>query len=189
MKTKVAQHVPRTNISIWHLTFDLYVTFDHRHENKSCSLCPKSQGIKLDKMTTWQLGWFPAFVWFSDIFIPWRPIHRDKTMMITMITEIITMISMMITVYVYYHDDYRDDYHDNYHEDYHDYHNDYCDDYHEAWTLNLTHQFHLWKHCFPCLPFQYRICCDHQKAVGVKGLLHILHRGPVSHVTLANGPC
>merc|ERR1712072_1636596 len=26
-------------------------TFDHRHENKSCSACPKSQGIKLDNLT------------------------------------------------------------------------------------------------------------------------------------------
>ena len=29
------------------------VTFDHRHENKSCLACPKSKGTKLDNLTTW----------------------------------------------------------------------------------------------------------------------------------------
>ena len=41
------------------------------------------------------------------------------------------------------------DYHDNYHRDYHNANHDYHDYYHEAWTLNLLHLFHLWKHCFP----------------------------------------
>ena len=70
--------------------------------------------------------------------------------MITMITVMITMITAFITMMISY-SDYHEDYHDNYHEDYYDNHNDYCDDYHEALTLNLTHQFHLWKQCFPCL--------------------------------------
>ena len=48
-----------------------------------------------------------------------------------------------------YHDDYYD-YHDNYHDDYHNENHDYRDDYHDAWTLNLSHLVHLWKHCFPC---------------------------------------
>ena len=63
MKTKVVQHVQRINISIshitcdmwkakcdmWHVICDIYVTylqiltFEHRHENKSCSACPKDQ--------------------------------------------------------------------------------------------------------------------------------------------------
>ena len=28
------------------------ITFDHRHENESCSACPKSQGIKLNNLKT-----------------------------------------------------------------------------------------------------------------------------------------
>ena len=64
MKTRVVQHVPRINISIWHLTFDMrnvtcdiwhakcdmlhvtllqILTSEQRHENKSCSECPKDQ--------------------------------------------------------------------------------------------------------------------------------------------------
>ena len=64
MKTKVVHHVPRINISIWHMTFDMrnvtcdiwhakcdmlhvtllqILTSEHRDENKSCSACPKDQ--------------------------------------------------------------------------------------------------------------------------------------------------
>ena len=37
--------------------------FEHRHENKSCSACPKEQTWQL-----WKLYRFPALVWLSDIF-------------------------------------------------------------------------------------------------------------------------
>ena len=48
------------------------------------------------------------------------------------------------------HDNYHDDYYD-YHDNYHNENHDYRDDYHDAWTVNLSHLVHLWKHCFPCL--------------------------------------
>ena len=87
MKTKVVQHVPRINLSIWHLTLDTwqmtlldtwhftYATFEHRHENKSCSLCPKDQHKYLEHLTHVthvKLERFPAPVWLSDIF-SWEP--------------------------------------------------------------------------------------------------------------------
>ena len=46
MKTKVVQHVPRIkldNLTTWQLD-----TFEHRHENKSCSACLKDQTRQLD---------------------------------------------------------------------------------------------------------------------------------------------
>ena len=63
MKTKLVQHVPAINLSSWHLTLDTwqmtlldtwhftYATFEHRHENKSCSLCPKDQHKYLEHLT------------------------------------------------------------------------------------------------------------------------------------------
>ena len=57
MKTKVVQHVPAINLSIWHLTLDIhftYATFEHRHENKSCSACPMDQHKHLT-FDTWQM--------------------------------------------------------------------------------------------------------------------------------------
>ena len=65
----------------------------------------------------------------------------------------LTLLSIDMKTKVVQHDNYHDDYydyHDNYHDDYHNENHDYRDDYHDAWTLNLSHLVHLWKHCFPC---------------------------------------
>ena len=61
------------------------MTFEPRHENKSCSACPEDQ-LKLFKISNFRIFknfqifkfskkfkfsnflWFPAFVWLSDIF-------------------------------------------------------------------------------------------------------------------------
>ena len=73
-----------SDLTTWQLD-----TFEHRHENKSCSACSKDQTLQPDNMTTWQhdtfehrhenkryssclkdqtwqLYWFPAHVWLSD---------------------------------------------------------------------------------------------------------------------------
>ena len=88
---------------------------------KNCSACPESQGIELDNLTTWQ----PDNLTLLSIDMKTKVVQHDN-----------------------YHDDYYD-YHDNYHDDYHNENHDYRDDYHDAWTLNLSHLVHLWKHCFP----------------------------------------
>ena len=69
------------------------MTFEPRHENKSCSACPEDQ-LKLFKISNFQIFkkfqifkfsknfkisnflWFPAFVWLSDIFYNK---HQTKT--------------------------------------------------------------------------------------------------------------
>ena len=94
--------------------------------------------IKFDNLTTWQL----------NNLTNWQP-------------DNLTLLSIDMKTKVVQHDNYHDDYydyHDNYHDDYHNENHDYRDDYHDAWTLNLSHLVHLWKHCFPCLSI-VRICC------------------------------
>ena len=69
MKTKVVQHVESEWMRVKEWEWDIErvreceserVTFEHRHENKSCSVWREWECERVI--------WFPAFVWHSDIF-------------------------------------------------------------------------------------------------------------------------
>ena len=60
-KTKVLQHVPRINISIWHLKFDIW-------HMSLLSIDMKTKVVQ--NIQTFIHSWFPASVWRSDIFLP-----------------------------------------------------------------------------------------------------------------------
>ena len=91
------------------------------------SRVPRNRTWQLDNLTTWQ----PDNLTLLSIDMKTKVVQLDN-----------------------YHDDYYD-YHDNYHDAYHNENHDYRDDYHDAWTLNLSHLVHLWKHCFPCLNYLF----------------------------------
>ena len=99
-----------------------------------------------DNLTTWQL----------DNLTTWQP---DNTLTVSRVClSFRHFCTLNANPYTQYHDNYHDYsdnyldvYSDNYLDDYSDnYLDDYCYDYREACTLNLIHQFHLWKQSFPC---------------------------------------
>ena len=80
-----------------------------------------------------------------EIFFSMSRVPRNQTWQ----PDNLTLLSIDMKTKVVQHDNYHDDYYD-YHDNYHNENHDYRDDYHDAWTVNLSHLVHLWKHCFPC---------------------------------------
>ena len=112
-------------------------TFLFMYQMESCS-----------NLTTWQL----------DNLTTWQP---DNTLTVYRVClsfrHFCTLNANPYTQYHDYSDNYLDVYSDNYLDDYSDnYLDDYCYDYREACTLNLIHQFHLWKQSVPCYPVYRR---------------------------------
>ena len=82
MKTKLAQHVRRDwmrhwkSVKVWECESvrvweceSVRVTFEHSHENKSCSACGEWLNERMRECeNVTKHSWFPAFVWHSDIF-------------------------------------------------------------------------------------------------------------------------
>ena len=142
LKIKV-QRVPTSHSS--HINF--WVNRITRFRDIDVGSWPKKTTKKTKKI-------WPPFIY---IYIQHVPSPKESNLT-TWQPDNLTLLSIDMKTKVVQHDNYHDDYydyHDNYHDDYHNENHDYRDDYHDAWTLNLSHLVHLWKHCFPCLVHLY----------------------------------
>ena len=90
MKTKLVQHVEREWMRDWKSVrvrkSESEIARESDYKYSLLSLHMKTKVVQ--NVQTFIHSWFPAFVWHSDIFIPWRPIRRHKTMITVIISKI-----------------------------------------------------------------------------------------------------